>query len=66
MRLGDVDELEERILSYYELARSGDWVLREEIKDFFDNTPTIDAVPGYQKDISPLTAHSSNSLTTEI
>ena len=44
MKLGDVDELEERMLSYYELARSGDWVLREEIKDFFDNTPTIDPV----------------------
>lgn len=45
MKLIDGDELEERMLGYYELARSGDWELREEIGDFFDNTQTIDAVP---------------------
>lgn len=45
MKLIDADELEKRMLGYYELARSGDWELREEIGDFFDNTPTIDAVP---------------------
>lgn len=45
MRLINADELEERMISYYELERNGDWELREEIKDFFDNAPTIDAVP---------------------
>ena len=44
MRPIDADELKERMLRYY--CYESDWVeLREEINDFFDNTPTVDAVP---------------------
>ena len=42
MRLIDADELQERMLRYY-----GDYSFNiyEEIRDFFQNTPTINAIP---------------------
>ena len=42
MRLIDADELQERMLRYY-----GDYSFNicEEIRDFFQNTPTVKAIP---------------------